>query len=84
MIILIVGNVLKIEEEVGPFILSELAKNNFLPLPITISHAAYVTKLPDIHKDPFDRMLVAQSNVEEMTLISGDQSIRQYQVEIAW
>ncbi len=75
---------LQIEEEVGPFILSELAKNTFLSLPITIPHAAYVTKLPDIHKDPFDRMLVAQSNVEDMTLISGDQSIRRYQVEVAW
>jgi PIN domain nuclease of toxin-antitoxin system len=75
---------LQIEEDVDVFILSELEKNTFLALPITIPHAAYITKLPDIHKDPFDRMLIAQSTVENMALISGDQSIRKYSLEIEW
>jgi PIN domain nuclease of toxin-antitoxin system len=61
-----------------------LEKNTFLALPITIPHATYIANLPDIHKDPFDRMLIAQSIVENMALISGDQSIRKYHVEIAW
>jgi len=55
-----------------------LEANNFLPLPITISHALDVGKLPLIHQDPFDRMLVAQAGVEGLTLVTRDENIQKY------
>ena len=66
------------------FLLAELAKNRISSLTITDEHAFLAGHLPPYHRDPFDRMLVAQSNFENMTLISSDQLITQYQVNIFW
>jgi PIN domain nuclease of toxin-antitoxin system len=49
-------------------------------LPISWKHAQQLSLLPDIHRDPFDRMLVAQAKSEQLTLISYDESVRQYGV----
>lgn len=54
------------------------AAAGFLPLPITAPHAAAVERLPPLHADPFDRMLVAQARVEPMHLISHDRLVRAY------
>jgi PIN domain nuclease of toxin-antitoxin system len=75
---------LTIKEELEPFIVKQLAENNFSTLSISIFHAIYTSKLPEIHKDPFDRMLIAQSNVEKMFLISKDKDIKRYKVPIVW
>ena len=75
---------LTIKEELEPFIVKQLAENNFSTLSITIFHSIYTSKLPKIHKDPFDRMLIAQSNVEQMSLISKDKDIKKYKVPIVW
>ena len=75
---------LTIEEELEPFIVKQLAENNFSTLPITIFHSIYTSKLPYIHKDPFDRMIIAQSKVENMSLISKDKNIKKYKVPIVW
>ena len=56
----------------------------FLPLGITPAHAEAVKALPDIHRDPFDRMLVAQAQVEGLTVVTTDSFIPQYQVETLW
>lgn len=40
--------------------------------------------LPDVHKDPFDRLLIAQANVEEMVFLSGDGVFKHYPVQIIW
>lgn len=53
-------------------------------LPITLRHAAKVGDLPDHHRDPFDRLLVAQALIEEATLISRDVALHSYGVAIAW
>jgi PIN domain nuclease of toxin-antitoxin system len=66
------------------FLRPELAKNRISSLTITDEHAFLAGQLPPHHRDPFDRMLVAQSNFENMTLISSDQLISQYQVNIFW
>jgi len=50
----------------------------FLELVVNGLHAAFVVTLPPIHKDPFDRLLVAQANVEGMTLITADDLVAQY------
>ena len=75
---------LSIEEELEPFIIKQLSENNFSTLSITIFHSIYTSKLPDIHKDPFDRMIVAQSQVEDMPLISKDKNIKKYKVPVVW
>ena len=50
----------------------------FQPLPITFEHAEAAASLPSLHRDPFDRLLVAQARVESLTLITHDPSIRSY------
>lgn len=56
----------------------------FTPLPITIEHAAAVEDLPPLHRDPFDRLLVAQARLEGATLVTGDARIRAYDVASRW
>ena len=53
-------------------------------LPILSSHALGVSGLPDFHSDPFDRMLISQSQVEGMTLVSRDTKFASYGLPILW
>jgi PIN domain nuclease of toxin-antitoxin system len=57
-----------------------LELNNFQPLPVTIQHALAVGDLPLIHRDPFDRMLVAQAKLENLTLVTRDENLKKYGV----
>jgi len=50
----------------------------FDPLLVTFEHAEATSQLPPLHRDPFDRMLVAQATVESLTLVTRDPSIRSY------
>lgn len=59
-------------------------QDGFMPLPITVSHAAALESLPDHHRDPFDRLLVAQARVEDMGLLSADPQLRAYEVDVIW
>jgi PIN domain nuclease of toxin-antitoxin system len=54
--------------------------NRFLPLPITILHAVAVQSLPHHHRDPFDRILIAQALHEGFRLVTRDQDIGKYEV----
>lgn len=55
-----------------------LLDNGYLELPVFSAHAVAVDSLPPIHKDPFDRLLVAQSLVEGMALLTSDAMVAQY------
>lgn len=55
-----------------------LLDNGYLELSITSEHAVFIDSLPPIHKDPFDRILVAQATVEGITLLTGDTLVAQY------
>jgi PIN domain nuclease of toxin-antitoxin system len=55
-----------------------LLDNGYGELPITSEHAVALDSLPPIHKDPFDRILVAQSMVEGITLLTADRLVAQY------
>jgi PIN domain nuclease of toxin-antitoxin system len=57
-----------------------MAANRFLPLPITIPHALAVQTLPDHHRDPFDRLLIAQALLEGFRLVTRDREIARYPV----
>jgi PIN domain nuclease of toxin-antitoxin system len=55
-----------------------LIDNGYIELPILGEHAAAIDGLPPIHKDPFDRMLIAQTIVEGITLLTNDESMAMY------
>ncbi len=78
-----------IKRSLGKVTLSEgwaaaLGRLGFDPMPVTAMHAAAVERLPWHHRDPFDRLLVAQASVEGCTLVSADRRLLAYPVEILW
>jgi PIN domain nuclease of toxin-antitoxin system len=54
------------------------------PLPVTLDHVAAVETLPCHHRDPFDRLLVAQALIEGAALVSRDEPLRSYGVPMVW
>ena len=75
---------LPLPDEPEVFIESELSTNRISSLSITDAHSFMAGKLPVHHRDPFDRMLIAQSNFENMPLITSDQIISKYEVKTVW
>lgn len=59
-----------------------LAQEPFSKLPVTWAHALAVGRLADIHRDPFDRLLVAQARVEGLTLVTRDAALARYGIPI--
>ena len=55
-----------------------LLENDYAELPVTGAHAVAVDLLPPIHKDPFDRILVAQAQIEGITLLTADEVVARY------
>jgi PIN domain nuclease of toxin-antitoxin system len=62
----------------------QLLINNFTLLPISVAHTARVADLPYHHRDPFDRLLIAQSLVEKIPVVSSDVLFADYGVERIW
>jgi len=60
----------------------QLAINHFQQLPMTLRHIATSAGLPFHHRDPFDRMLIAQAMSEQLVLVTGDDSLTDYEVQI--
>jgi PIN domain nuclease of toxin-antitoxin system len=75
---------LVLPEPPAQYISNRMSLYQFQSLPVQISHAVWVYELPHHHEDPFDRLLVAQSQMESMPLISVDSEIRKYEVEVVW
>ena len=71
-------------EPPGRYIASRMGLHRFQPLPVQVSHATHVYELPPHHADPFDRILIAQSQLEKMPLVTGDEEIGRYEVETVW
>jgi len=61
-----------------------IVASGVVALPIEHSHALQTGRLPRHHRDPFDRMLVAQAQVERLTLVSADRQFADYEVEVLW
>ncbi len=84
---------MQIKQQVGKLILarplakileSQQQQNDIRLLPIELSHLLALSDLPDHHRDPFDRLLVAQARIENLTLLSADPHIARYPVDVAW
>ncbi|OWK46484.1 type II toxin-antitoxin system VapC family toxin [Fimbriiglobus ruber] len=67
---------------VGKPLAPAIAASHFSMLSLTYDHALAVQELPAIHKDPFDRMLVAQAKAEELTLVTADKMLVKYGIPI--
>ena len=75
---------LDLPEPVETFIASRVVDLGLQPLPVEISHALRVAGLPRLHNDPFDRLLVAQAQLEKLPLLTSDPDVARYDVEIIW
>lgn len=75
---------LELTEDPRRFVPAQIAEHSFQPLPVQIHHAVSVAGLPDIHRDPFDRLLVAQAMVENLSLATADRKLREYGVKVVW
>jgi PIN domain nuclease of toxin-antitoxin system len=67
----------KLDADVN-LLVSEIASSGFIELPVRAAHAAMVRNLPNIHRDPFDRLLIAQAVSEPLRLITSDDHLAAY------
>jgi len=65
-------------------LLEQLEQAGVELLPITARHADRVGALPPHHRDPFDRLLVAQAELENLALMTADPELRRYGIEVVW
>ncbi len=75
---------LSLSESPETYIPSRIASNQFGILPVQMPHILKINSLPNFHKDPFDRLLIAQSLVEDLSLMTIDNAIAQYPVKTIW
>ncbi len=75
---------LRLDDDPEIFIPDQLRVNSILALPVLLNHGLHVYRLPLLHRDPFDRMLVAQGQMEKMGIVTDDPLIKKYDVETAW
>ena len=62
-------------------LVAQLREKRFTPLPVTVEHGLQVGELPLHHRDPFDRILVAQAQLEGLTIVTRDPRIARYDVQ---
>lgn len=75
---------LQFPEAFDVFVIREVATNGFLLLPIEVGHLGLVATLPFHHRDPFDRLLAAQSLAENLPVISADSKLDAYGIQRVW
>lgn len=75
---------LKIASPIAEMLEKNQQINRIQLLPIALEHILALDQLPLHHGDPFDRLLIAQSMVENMALVTADEKIRRYDVDVVW
>jgi PIN domain nuclease of toxin-antitoxin system len=75
---------LPLPEPIDTYINSRMRLLGAKYLDIVFPHACKVATLPLLHRDPFDRILVAQAQIENMTLVTADEVLTQYGVDVLW
>jgi PIN domain nuclease of toxin-antitoxin system len=73
---------LKLPADPAEYVPSRMAQSGVIPLPIKHAHALQVARLPRHHRDPFDRLLVAQASLEEMVLLTADHQFDKYGIRL--
>lgn len=75
---------LSLERGLERFLKTHLSRNAFSILPVGLNHAIQLDTLPLHHRDPFDRMLIAQAQSEKMRFITNDLYVNRYDVAVFW
>jgi PIN domain nuclease of toxin-antitoxin system len=75
---------LDLPADLGGYVADRVRRYRWTVLPIDSRHAIRAATLPRIHEDPFDRILIAQAQVESMAIITTDAAITRYEVETIW
>jgi PIN domain nuclease of toxin-antitoxin system len=75
---------LHLTEPPKEFIANRIRANALIELPVSMIHALALQNMPQHHKDPFDRLLVAQAMVNQIPLLSADQQLSAYEIERLW
>jgi len=75
---------LQLARPVERFVSEQMVANGFTLLNIELRHTAKAEKLPFHHRDPFDRLLIAQAMTEKLTLVSADSAFLDYGVKVLW
>jgi PIN domain nuclease of toxin-antitoxin system len=75
---------LQLRLPLADMIASQQQTNQIAILSINLSHVLALERLPAHHKDPFDRLLIAQAREEEAVLVSSDLVFARYQIEVLW
>jgi PIN domain nuclease of toxin-antitoxin system len=66
------------------YVPSRMRIHRILALPIQFRHALHVYDLPPLHRDPFDRLLIAQSRLEDLSILTADPAVGRYDVSVIW
>ena len=75
---------LELPAEPSRYVPERLARHGFEALSVELRHVLRAASLPMLHRDPFDRLLVAQAQLEGIPIITVDPAIAQYEVEVIW
>ena len=75
---------LRLAESAQKFVAEQLTANNIQVLPLTLDHVFRLEQLPLHHRDPFDRILIAQSLEEEFPILSADPLLKNYSATLLW
>ena len=75
---------LKLPGEPQDLVPEWMARTGVTPLPVLHRHALHVASLPSHHRDPFDRLLVAQAQLEELVILTADRQVERYEVKVKW
>jgi len=75
---------LDVPDPLDRFVSEHLFRNHIGVLPVHLSHALQAYTLPQLHRDPFDRLLVAQAQVERLPLLSSDRRLAEYDLDVLW
>jgi PIN domain nuclease of toxin-antitoxin system len=77
-------NKLDLPRPAGAYILRKMAENDIAILPINLDHLHKFEQLPLHHRDPFDRMLIAQGIEEDCAIITADPVFKKYSIRVIW
>ena len=75
---------LKLPKEISFYVNQEKDQNGLKVLALDAASVYHLSKLPDLHRDPFDRMLICQAMEHGLTLVTPDAAIRRYPIKTAW
>lgn len=75
---------LPLPEKPGTFVPQMIERHSLAVLPVGLRHSLFDAELPVFHNDPFDRLLVAQAVLEDMTLVTDDRAVTSYPVKSLW